>query len=71
MSVGKRFSVLFEKPGKHKGQWAGKSPYMQSVLVESAHNPCGKLIDVEVTAAYANSLAATVTEDEYSHRAAG
>ena len=29
--VGRTLEVLFEKPGRHPGQIAGKSPYLQPV----------------------------------------
>ena len=30
-TVGKRFGVVFDKPGRHEGQLIGRSPYMQAV----------------------------------------
>jgi tRNA-2-methylthio-N6-dimethylallyladenosine synthase len=33
-TVGREIDVLFEKSGRHEGQIAGKSPYMQAVHVE-------------------------------------
>src|SRR4029077_14921498 len=32
-SRGRRFDVLFEKPGRHPGQIVGRSPYLQPVVV--------------------------------------
>lgn len=59
-TVGRVVDVLFEKPGRHAGQVAGKSPYLQAVHVDvgpeavSAH--LGQIAAVEITAAAANSL---------------
>ena len=33
---GRRFDVLFEKPGRHPGQIVGRSPYLQPVQVDGA-----------------------------------
>jgi tRNA-2-methylthio-N6-dimethylallyladenosine synthase len=58
--VGTVQSVLFEKPGRHAGQWVGRSAFMQAVSVdgaEAAGVQAGTLCDVEITGTYANSLA--------------
>ncbi len=58
--VGTVQSVLFEKPGRHAGQWVGRSPFMQAVSVdgaEAAGIQAGSLCDVAITGTYANSLA--------------
>ena len=34
-TVGRTLDVLLEKPGRHPGQIAGKSPYLQPVQIES------------------------------------
>ncbi len=34
-AVGRRFEILFERPGRRPRQWIGKSPYSQAVRVES------------------------------------
>ena len=33
-TVGRTLDVLLEKPGRHPGQMAGKSPYLQAVQIE-------------------------------------
>jgi tRNA-2-methylthio-N6-dimethylallyladenosine synthase len=53
-SVGQTHEVLFEKQGRKAGQWIGKSPYMQSVLVESAQDLAGKLARVQINGAHPN-----------------
>jgi tRNA-2-methylthio-N6-dimethylallyladenosine synthase len=55
-TVGRRLSVLVEKPGRHPGQVAGKSPYLQAVQFESATHGPGDLVEVAVTRAGSNSL---------------
>jgi tRNA-2-methylthio-N6-dimethylallyladenosine synthase len=54
-SVGRRTTVLLERPGKRPGQKVGKSPWLQSVHVET-DAPIGALIDVEILSAGPNSL---------------
>ncbi len=56
-SVGKIMPVLFDKFGKFEGQIGGKTPYMQSVHIESADTSLiGKIVNVEVTKALPTSL---------------
>jgi len=56
-TVGKTFSILLERPGRHPGQLVGKSPYLQAVHVETEDAGIGELIDVEIIARHAHSLA--------------
>jgi len=56
-SVGKRCTVLVERRGKHDGQWLGKSPWLQSVHF-SGEAAIGDLVEVELTEAGPNSMAA-------------
>jgi tRNA-2-methylthio-N6-dimethylallyladenosine synthase len=58
-TVGRRTSLLLERPGKRPGQKIGKSPWLQSVHVETEAK-IGELIEVEVVSAGPNSLAGTV-----------
>ena len=55
-SVGRRTSVLLERRGKKPGQLIGKSPWLQSVHLET-QAPIGALVDVEILSAGPNSLA--------------
>lgn len=56
-TVGRRIRLLLERPGRKPGQLLGKSPWLQSVHVET-DAAIGALIDVEVTSAGPNSLGA-------------
>lgn len=54
--VGRRLDVLFEKPGRHAGQIAGRSPYLQPVQVDGDPALIGRVVPVEITATGPNSL---------------
>ena len=56
--VGRTVPVLFDRQGARPNQILGRSPYMQAVYVsrESA-SPLGKILDVHILGARANSLA--------------
>ena len=58
-SVGTRTSLLIERPGKRPGQKIGKSPWLQSVHVETEAG-IGEMIEVEILSAGPNSLAGTI-----------
>ncbi|MEA3009621.1 MAG: tRNA-2-methylthio-N6-dimethylallyladenosine synthase [Sphingomonadales bacterium] len=58
-SVGGRTELLIERFGKRPGQKIGKSPWLQSVHVETEAE-IGDLIEVEIMSAGPNSLAGTV-----------
>jgi tRNA-2-methylthio-N6-dimethylallyladenosine synthase len=55
-SVGRRASVLLERRGKKPGQLIGKSPWLQSVHLETGA-AIGDLVEVEFLSAGPNSLA--------------
>jgi tRNA-2-methylthio-N6-dimethylallyladenosine synthase len=55
-TVGQTVDVLFVKQGRHRGQIAGKSPWMQPVQVEAPDDLIGHVHAVDITAAGANSL---------------
>ncbi len=55
-TVGRTVDVLLEKPGRHPGQLAGKSPYLQAVQIEDAEARIGDIVRVEITAPGSNSL---------------
>ena len=61
-TVGREIDVLFEKDGRHEGQIAGKSPYMQAVHVMGAREKIGAVASVAIVAAGANSLAGRLVE---------
>ncbi len=55
-SVGRRTQVLIERVGRKPGQMLGKSPWLQSVHLET-DAAIGDLVEVELLAAGPNSLA--------------
>jgi len=55
-TVGRRTSVLLERHGKRPGQLIGKTPWLQSVHLETSA-AIGDLIEVEILSAGPNSLA--------------
>ncbi|MGL5837399.1 MAG: tRNA (N6-isopentenyl adenosine(37)-C2)-methylthiotransferase MiaB [Sphingorhabdus sp.] len=48
-TVGKRTSVLLEKPGKLPGQLIGRSPWLQSVHVLASGLAIGDIVEVDIT----------------------
>lgn len=54
-SIGLSTAILIERDGKRPGQRIGKSPWLQSVVVET-EAPAGILLDVEIVSAGPNSL---------------
>jgi tRNA-2-methylthio-N6-dimethylallyladenosine synthase len=68
--VGRIVEVLFEKPGRHAGQIAGKTPFLQAVQVEGEVRHIGEVLPVEIIAVGPNSLfgrlAPTPTPDRAS-----
>jgi len=56
--VGSVMPVLFDRFGRRPGQLVGRSPWMQAVHAELKSTAFGRLIEVRVTAAGDNSLAA-------------
>ena len=54
--VGREVGVLFEKPGRRRGQMTGKSDHLHAVHVEDAGIVRGQLATVRITAAGPNSL---------------
>ena len=59
-SVGKIMPVLFETKGRHKGQLAGRSPYMQNVHAAADMSLLNKIVDVRIVDASTNSLSGEV-----------
>ena len=54
-TVGRTTRILLDRRGRKPGQMIGKSPWLQSVVVETAA-PVGSMLDVTVTGAGPNSL---------------
>jgi len=55
-SVGKIMNVLIEKPGKHENQYAGKTEYMQTVILDNVSEYIGKIVKAKIVQASPNSL---------------
>jgi tRNA-2-methylthio-N6-dimethylallyladenosine synthase len=55
-TVGRTVDVLLEKPGRHPGQLAGKSPYLQAVQIEAGRHAVGDIAPVRIVGLGANSL---------------
>ncbi len=62
-TVGLDTRILVERPGKRHGQMIGRSPWLQSVHAQTTAAP-GTMIDVTMTAAGANSMAAAIRQKE-------
>ncbi len=60
--IGRTLDVLFEKPGRHPGQLAGKSPYLQPVLVDAPIHLVGSVAAVTIAATSTNSLFGTLSD---------
>ncbi|PZO89563.1 MAG: tRNA (N6-isopentenyl adenosine(37)-C2)-methylthiotransferase MiaB [Sphingomonas sanxanigenens] len=67
--VGRRMSVLLDRIGKLPGQKLGKSPWLQSVHLQT-EAPIGALVEVEIVAAGPNSLSAVAIDAETAPHAA-
>jgi tRNA-2-methylthio-N6-dimethylallyladenosine synthase len=55
-TVGRSLDVLFEGRGRKPGQIAGRSPYLQAVLVEGPEGLIGQIAAVDILASSPNSL---------------
>lgn len=62
--LGRTITVLLDREGKFEGQLLGKSPYMQSVHVLDAESYRGQFVEVRITGAYLNSLAAELVQQQ-------
>jgi tRNA-2-methylthio-N6-dimethylallyladenosine synthase len=60
--LGTTFDVLFERPGRHPGQLAGRSPYLQPVQVLAPATRIGELHPVTITQVGPNSLFGALAE---------
>lgn len=54
--VGRTLPVLIEHPGRHPGQWIGRSPYLQSVHLSAPDNVLGKCVQARIIGGHLNSL---------------
>jgi tRNA-2-methylthio-N6-dimethylallyladenosine synthase len=55
-TVGRTLDVLVEKPGRHAGQIAGKSPYLQPVQMEGSLDFIGQIVRATIVSTGAHSL---------------
>jgi tRNA-2-methylthio-N6-dimethylallyladenosine synthase len=69
-TVGRTVDVLLEKPGRHPGQIAGKSPYLQPVQIEADAGLIGQVVKVRIVRAGSNSLFGELTDPDTLHEAA-
>ena len=58
--AGRIVPVLFEREGRHPGQIAGRSPYLQAVHAEAPQRLIGRIVPVRIASAGSNSLAGAV-----------
>ena len=58
--VGRQLDVLLDRPGRHPGQLLGRSPYMQSVVINDSAAAIGDRVTVTITAASASSLSGEI-----------
>jgi tRNA-2-methylthio-N6-dimethylallyladenosine synthase len=61
--VGQTLDVLVTGHGRHPGQIAGRSPYLQPVHLPGSPALIGTLQPMRIAAAHPNSLAATLTQE--------
>ena len=66
--VGLTMPILFTGTGRHPGQIAGRSPYLQPVHVTGPAALIGSEIDVTIVAALPNSLAGTFANNPSQER---
>ncbi len=55
-TVGKTISLLLEKPGKNADQLIGRSPWLQSVVVDARIGKIGEIVNATISSAGPNSL---------------
>jgi len=61
-AVGIETEVLIERSGRHDGQMIGRSPWLQSVHVDTSAAP-GEIVDVTLVAAGPNSMTGAVRQE--------
>jgi tRNA-2-methylthio-N6-dimethylallyladenosine synthase len=60
-TVGLDMAVLVTGAGRHPGQIAGKSPYLQAVHMDGQASLVGQIVPVKIRQSLTNSLSATLT----------
>jgi tRNA-2-methylthio-N6-dimethylallyladenosine synthase len=61
--VGREMDILFDRAGRHEGQIAGRSPYLQPVQIEADDVAIGDVVTVRITSNGTNSLFGEVCTD--------
>ena len=61
--AGRRIPVLVTGAGRHPGQIGGRSPWLQPVHANGSLDLVGREVMMDVTAAHANSLTATLVQE--------
>ena len=60
-TIGKDTTILIDRKGRLPGQMIGKSPWLQSVFVETGAQ-IGDMVDVSITHALPNSMGGVLRE---------
>ena len=63
-TIGRRCTVLLERPGRKPGQLIGKTPWLQSAVVSIPGAAIGDLVEVEIVDAHPNSVEAVPLAQE-------
>lgn len=66
-TLGRVVGVLIEKPGRHPGQLAGKSPYLQAIQTTGIEASVGDVVAVRATALGPNSIFGEPVEPYTAH----
>ncbi|WBV43601.1 tRNA (N6-isopentenyl adenosine(37)-C2)-methylthiotransferase MiaB [Pseudoroseomonas cervicalis] len=62
--VGREVDILWTGPGRHPGQIAGRTPWLQPVHAIGPAELAGRIARVRLTAAHPNSLSAVLLEEK-------
>jgi len=68
--AGRTTDILVEKPGRHPGQLAGRSPWLQTVVVSAERSLIGSIQPVRITGAGPNSLSGELLAERPAEPAA-
>lgn len=63
-ALGHLMPVLFQRPGRHRGQLQGRSPYMQSVYVDAPPEQLGQEAMVRITHCGQHSLSGVLSHHD-------
>lgn len=68
--VGREVAVLVTGPGRHPGQIAGRSPYLQAVHMDGPVSLTGQVVPVKVQGSSSNSLSACLITQAFEQERA-